>query len=161
MCFQLDFFDLIEFQFYWGRVVKDEYGYLDLVFFVVNFFDDIIEVGERIIDDMNGFVWFEQGFWFGFVVVIGYVMQDCISFMIGDWSWFVGSFVDEVYDMWGIFYQVLGIFVYFYLNQYIVREEFVFVFVFLVVLYFYYFFGGNQNFVEFFFYVSKFDMFDQ
>lgn len=138
-----------------------------MVFFVVDFFDDVIEIVEWIVGDVDYLVWFEQYFWMWFFDIFLNVVQDGFGFGIGDWQWMIGGVVDEVYDVWGFFDQMLvfvvdvwniGFFVGFDLDQYVIWEEFVFGMVFLVGVYFDYFFGWDQDVVEVFFYVVMDDV---
>lgn len=151
-------------------MIEDQYCYVQVVFFVVDFFDYVIEVVEWVVGNVDYFVWFEQYFGMWFFYVFMDLVEDSVCFVVMDWQWFVGCIVDEVYYFWGFFYQMLvfvidvWFFVFgvcFDLYQNVIWEEFVFVVVFLVGVYFDYFFGWYQYFVEFFFYVGVFDVFVQ
>lgn len=138
-----------------------------MVFFVVDFFDNVIEVVEWIFGDVDYLVWFEQYFWMGFFYIFLNMIQDGGSFFVMDWQWVIGGVVDEIYYFGGVFYQVLVFvvdvwdivfFVGFDLDQYVVWEEFVFGMVFLVGVYFNYFFGWDQDVIEVFLYFVMYDV---
>lgn len=129
-------------------MIEDRNRYFQMRFFVIYFFNNIVEVSEWIIINMDYFIWFKQCFWMWFIINLLQVVYNCIDFFIVDWCRMIGSIVDEVYYMWYVVYQVLVCVVYYYLNEDVVREEFMFVFVMLIVMDFNYFFGWYYDFIK-------------
>lgn len=129
-------------------MIEDRNRYFQMRFFVIYFFNNIVEVSEWIIINMDYFIWFKQCFWMRFIINLLQVVYNCIDFFIVDWCRMIGSIVDEVYYMWYAVYQVLVCVVYYYLNEDVVREEFMFVFVMLIVMDFNYFFGWYYDFIK-------------
>lgn len=134
-------------------MIEDRNRYFQVRFFIIDFFDNVVKVCEWIVVNMNYFIWFKQSFWLWFIVNLLQVVYDCIDFFVVDWCWMVRCIVDKVYYMWYVVYQVLVCVVYDYLDQNVIWEEFVFVFVMLVVMDFNDFFSWYYNFVKQFFYI--------
>lgn len=129
-------------------MIEDRNRYFQMRFFVIYFFNNIVEVSEWIIINMDYFIWFKQCFWMWFIINLLQVVYNCIDFFIVDWCRMIGSIVDEVYYMWYAVHQVPACVVYYYLNEDVVREEFMFVFVMLIVMDFNYFFGWYYDFIK-------------
>lgn len=129
-------------------MIEDRNGNFQVGFFIVYFFYYVVKVSEWIVVNVNYFIWFKQCFWMWFIVNLLQMIYDGVDFFVVDWCWMVRGVVDEVYYVWYVVYQVLVCVVYDYLNQDIVWEEFMFVFVMLVVMDFNYFFGWDYDFVK-------------
>ena len=79
-----DLFDLTEFQLHRSGATENEHSHLDATLFVVNFFNDAVEISERTVHDTDSFTRLKQRFRLRLVTAISNTTQDCLSLFLGD-----------------------------------------------------------------------------
>ncbi|CAI9001994.1 Secreted protein [Pseudomonas sp. IT-232MI5] len=161
MLVQLDLFDLTELQLYRGRATENKHSHLDPALFVVNLFNNAIEISKWTVIDSHRFTWLKESLRLRLVATISNTTQNCFCLFIGDWRRLISGTANETHHPRSILDQVPSTLVHIHLNQHVAWKELTLAFALLAVTHFNHFFSGNQNLAEAIFHASQLYALDQ